>query len=284
MSLTSENLVGYLQAEFARASKLRVVLFFVQLAVAVPGAASVLVPDSKTFLLYVLAILSAALLFVWWVLNGMYTRARAAAQAARRAALLLGGLADPLSPSEVQSLRERFTVTAAAARKCEKADYYSTKLPAGPARLAEMLEESALYTEHLQRYSSYAMLVVLLLFTAAFIVIALAVTPFVERDTVYIVIRTYLAMSVFVMSSDVVGAYRAHKAAANDIRDIRKRLMVADRAGYSSADVLLAFLDYNSAVEGAPESVPFIYAVCAKELDQRWHTYQADRAAARAGR
>jgi hypothetical protein len=32
-----------------------------------------------------------------------------AAQAARRAAVLLGGLSQPLSPSEIQSLRERFT-------------------------------------------------------------------------------------------------------------------------------------------------------------------------------
>lgn len=284
MSLTSENFVGYLRAEFAKASKLRILLFFVQLAVAVPAAVSVLVPDSERLTLYVLAVVGAALLAAWWVLNGLYSRTRAAAQAARRAALLLGGLAQPLSPSEVQSLRERFTVTAVKAQEYEKVHYYATTLPHGSARLAEMLEESSLYSEHLQRISANVMLGVLLLFGATFLIIALAITPFVERDTNYIVIRTFLAMLVFVMSSDVLGAYQSHKAAAKEIREIRNRLTSADKAGYPTPDVLLAFADYNASVGSAPESVPFAYDWYSKELDDRWKTYQADRAVARAAR
>ena len=41
MSLTSENLVGYMRAEFAKSGRIRVWLFFVQLAAAVPAAVSV---------------------------------------------------------------------------------------------------------------------------------------------------------------------------------------------------------------------------------------------------
>jgi len=82
----------------------------------------------------------------------------------RAAGELLGGLNQPLSASEIQSLRERFTVSAEEAAKCENSDYYATKLPPGPGRLAEMIEESALYSEHLQRISARAMLFVMMVF------------------------------------------------------------------------------------------------------------------------
>lgn len=42
--------------------------------------------------------------------------------------------------------------------------------------------------------------------------------------------------------------------------------------------------DYNAAVEGAPESVPWLYDWYASDLDQRWKEYQADRAVVRAKR
>lgn len=282
MSLTSDNLVGYLRAEFLKSGQIRVWLFFVQLLAALPAAVSVVIPDHEKVLLYGLAIAAVALLIAWWVLNEFYVSANSAAQAARRGALLLGGLNEPLSPSEIQSLRERFTVTSERARKCEKADYYATKEPPGPSRLAEMIEESALYSEHLQRKSGHVMLGILLLFAVVFLVIALVSIPTIERDTGMVVARVILALMVFVLSADVLGSWRLHRAAADEIKQIRNRLMVADRAGYPMPDVLLALADYNSAVEGCPESVPFVYNIYEKELEQRWSDYQSDRAAARA--
>jgi hypothetical protein len=284
MSLSAEELVGYLRAEFAKSGRLRVWLFFIQLAVALPGAISVIVPDDHKVTLYILALVGIALLIAWWVLNDKYVRARSAAQGARRASVLIGGLGQGLSVSEIQSLRNRFTVTDGQARDCEQADYYATKLPPGPARLAEMLEESAAYTEELQRISAKAMLLVLGFFILVFIGLTLAVTPFVERDTFYIAMRVFLAMLVFAMSADVLGAYRLHRQAAEEVKDIRNRLMIADKAGYPLPDVLLTFTDYNTAVESAPESVPFAYALYREELNKRWATYQDDRKRARAKR
>src|ERR1700721_1093629 len=98
MSATSTELVGYLRAESAKASRLRVWLFLLQLATAVPAAVAVLISDYHNELLYWLAFIGAVLVIVWWFLNGHYTRVRKAAQAARRAALLLGGLNESLSP------------------------------------------------------------------------------------------------------------------------------------------------------------------------------------------
>src|SRR5436853_4577913 len=100
-----------------------------QLAAAVPAAIAVIIPDHYADVLYWLAVISAILLMLWWIVNGRYTRARNGAQGARRGALLLGGLNEQLSPGEVQALRERFTVSAAEAQKFERADYYATTLP-----------------------------------------------------------------------------------------------------------------------------------------------------------
>ena len=44
------------------------------------------------------------------------------------------------------------------------------------------------------------------------------------------------------------------------------------------------FTDYNTAVESAPESVPFVYGWYAEELNKKWQTYQDDRKRARATR
>lgn len=144
-----------------------------------------------------------------------------------------------------------------------------------------MIEESALYSEHLQRKSGHLMLGILLLFALVFLAIALVSIPTIERPTGMVVARVILAVMVFVLSADVLGAWRMHRVAAEEIKQIRNRLMVADRAGYPMPDVLLAFADYNSAVEGCPETAPFVYDCYQKELEQRWSDYQDDRAAAR---
>jgi hypothetical protein len=277
MPLTSANLVGYLRAEFAKASRLRVWLFILQLAAAIPAAISVLIPDRWDQALYGLAIAGAVLLIVWWFVDARYAKIRNAAQAARRGALLLDGIDEPFSPSEIDALRERFTVNGADARTFEQADYYATQLPPGPSRLGEILEESAFYSEHLQRISARVMLGVLVFFLIVSFVITFGVTPYVSRDTGEAIVRVFLALLVFGMSGDVVGAYRAHRGAAQDIRDIRQRLITADAAGYPRADVLLAFADYNAAVEAAPESVPWAYNVRKDHLNQRWAEYQRDR-------
>lgn len=284
MSLSSNNLVGYLRAEFRKSGRIRVWLFVLQLLAALPAAISVVVPDRQFVLLYILAVSAIVLLIAWWILNEFYVRANAAAQAARRGALLLGGLDQPLSASEAQSLRDRFTVSSEQARACETTDYYATEEPPGSARLAEMIEESAVYSEHLQRISSHFMLSMLLLFSVIIIIITLLSVPTIDRTTGMIVARAILAVMVFVLSADVLGAWRRHRSAAEEIKQIRNRLMVADRDGYPLPDVLLAFVDYNSAVEGAPESVPFVYKLCREKLLKKWKDYQNDRAAARTQR
>lgn len=274
MALTSEQLVGYLRAEFKKTSRVRVWLFFIQLLVAVPAAIAVLVTDSVYT--YILAVCGAAFLALWWILQLVYLRNRDAAQAARRAAVLLGGLGKPLSASEISSLRDRLTVSESAARAAENPNYYATQLPSGSARLAEMIEESAFYSAELQDISAKAMMAIVVIFVLAFTGIAFAATPFVARDTTLIAYRIFLAVLVFGMSSDVLGALIAHRSAARTLQGIKARLKVARRDGFPLTDVMLITSDYNAAVESAPESVPYAYEARAKSIDARWRQYQID--------
>ncbi len=249
-----------------------------------PAAISVVVPDTEKVLIYGLALVGGVLLTAWCIVNYFYGKVRSAANAARRGALLLGGLDQPFSTSQIQSLRGRFTVESDDAERCEDPHYYATNEPPGASRLAEMLEESAIYSEELHRISAIVMFSILIGFCVIALAIALGTTPYATRDAAFVMVRIFLAFLVFVLSSDVLGAWQAHLSAAKDIEKIRHRLMTADRAGYPMTDVLLAMTDYNAAIEGAPEIVPFAYSLKRKKLDQRWKDYQRDRAADRAGR
>ena len=54
------------------------------------------------------------------------------------------------SAAESRDLRQKFAVTETAASACLDPDYYASELPPGDGRLAELIEESAFYTAHLQ--------------------------------------------------------------------------------------------------------------------------------------
>ena len=282
MSIEPSRLVGYLRAEFDKAARLRIFLLIVQFTAVVPAAISVVIPDDAKKTLYVLAILGALFLALWWIIEGRYQRARSAAQAARRAVLLVDGLGQTLSPSETQSLREKFTVSGEVAKSFEKADYYASEMEKGPGRLAEMLEESALYSQKLHATSSRMMLGIIVLFMVISSIVLISAFPFVTRETGFVIIRIFLSALVFVMSVDVIGGYKAHSAADREIGDVRQRLKVADRNDYPLADILMLMSDYNSAIEGAPEILPFAYKFQSSGLDKEWKQYQEDRAAVRA--
>jgi hypothetical protein len=90
---------------------LRIWSFFVQLAVAIPAAVAVIIPDDATVTLYILAIVGVALLALWWLINANYVKARAAAQGARRAALLfLNGIEYGLMLSKAAMRQDKESV------------------------------------------------------------------------------------------------------------------------------------------------------------------------------
>lgn len=275
MALTSARLVGYLRAEYEKAAKFRILLFFTQLAMSIPIAVSVLITNA--IWTYVLAVSSSMLLLVWWAFNSQYQSVRNAAETARRAALLSNALPEQISPSEILSLKGRLTITEARAAVYEKADYYASKLPIGPARLGEILEESTYYSKHLHKFSASVMSYMVLTYAVIFITAALCSVPFLSQSALLEAARVYLSVLIFILSADVFGAYLSHRSTARALEEIAHRLVASDRSGYPIADVMLAMVDYNSAIESAPESVPFAYRFLESRLNQGWSEYQIDR-------
>lgn len=271
MGLTPEILVGYFRKEYKNAASHRVLLFCFQILIALPGAISV-ITINETWT-YILAIGGVILLALWWLTFSRYQRTRDAAEAARRAALLVGGLGYSVSADEALAFRTKMTITEEEARKSIDPDYYNTKIPVGPARLSEMLHESAFYTAALQRISAFVMLALFVVLAVAFAAVAFAALPYVQHATALIIMRIFLALLVFWMSADVLGAFLAHRSTAAEIERIKTRLQIARKDGYPPDDVMLIMGDYNAAVGSAPESVPWAYEACRDRLNGMWADY-----------
>jgi len=280
MSITIDALVGYTKAEFAKASRWRLVLLIVQFLAAIPAALSVVVTDEK--LLYGLAIIGPALLIAWWLARNVYARSRSAAHGARRAALIAGGLGAVISPEDHQRLRQRFTVTTTDADRFADPGYYASGEQPGLQRLGEMIEESAFYSKDVHRVSANVMFVLLVVFVALAIGVALLSAPYATRVTAITGIKIILAISVFALSSDVIGAISEHREASRIAESVQNRMAAAYARGYPQGDVFLAMGDYNEAMEGAPEAVPGVFKSMVADLNQRWSEYKADRDQARA--
>ncbi|MBD8735339.1 hypothetical protein [Sphingomonas sp. CFBP 13706] len=280
MSITVDALVGYTKAEFAKASRWRLILLIVQFLAVVPAALSVVVTGDDV--LYVLAVGGPVLLIAWWLARSVYRRSRSAAHGARRAVLIAGGLGAPISPGDHQRLRQRFTVDEPVANRQIDPDYYATGERPGLQRLGEMLEESAFYSKEVHRVSANFMIVILIVFVTVAIVVALLSAPYASRVTAVTGIKVILAVSVFILSSDVIGAISEHREASRGAESVQNRMAAAYATGYPEGDVLLAMGDYNEAMEGAPEAVPGVFGSMVTRLNQRWAEYKDDRAQARA--
>lgn len=275
MSITSDELVGYLRAEFDKASKWRLALLLFQFLAVVPAALSVVVGDER--LLYFLAIAGPLLLVLWWIARTAYARSSHAAHVARRASLIMNGLGLNFSPEEHQRLRQRFTVDPRAATAQVNPDYYATAAQSGYRRLGEMIEESAFYSKEVHRVSAAAMAALFLAFILIAVAAAVASVPYAARVTVIIGIKVVLAIGVFLLSSDVFGAMLDHHQASHEAEAVQQRMAAAHAKGFPQGDVLLAMADYNSAMEGAPEAVPGVFSSIVGRLNRQWAEYKIDR-------
>lgn len=280
MSITPLELVGYQKAEFSKASKWRLILLLVQFLAIVPAALSVIV--TGTSLLYMLAVIGPVLLIVWWVARGIYRSTRSAAHAARRANLILGGLGTRFSPEEHQRLRQLFTVPETAAQAAADPNYYATAAAVGNRRLGEMLEESAFYSKEVHRFSANIMVALFLAFISLAAIALLVGVPYADRVTAITGIKFMLAVSVFLLSSDVLGAMTEHREASRISEAVQMRMAAAHAKSFPPGDVLLAMTDYNNAMEGAPEAVPGVFKRLEKRLNIRWDEYKRDREETRA--
>ena len=271
MNLDAAGLIGYLRAEYSASSKWRIASFFVGLVVTLPAVASVVTTDAKS--LYYLAAVNFLFLTVWMWINYNYRRKQSAAHAARRAALIVNGLGEELSAGEKRRLSEKFTVSADKAQNAQKSDYYATDSAPGPLKLLECLEESAFYSSKLHKLSANAWFGILALYSLVFAVLAIFVIPSATNDYLMMIVRVFFAATVFILSADVFGSLLAHWRCSIETSDVLSRIEIAKKGEVNTADALLILEDYTSAIQGAPEIIPFAYRAQESNLNALWETY-----------
>ncbi len=140
-----------------------------------------------------------------------------------------------------------------------------------------MIEESAYWTRDLQ-HASAKILEAALVTLGMLMALALWLgIPLLSSDATISMGRVLVAILVFMLSSDLVGAIFAHREAASTIDEILQRTETAAARGYPAADVLLLMSDYNATVESAPLALPGVYKLRCPSLTRRWRAYLANK-------
>ena len=97
--------------------------------------------------------------------------------------------------------------------------------------------------------------------------------PLLPSNVTISIARVLIAILVFMLTSDVIGAIVKHGEAANAIGEILQRIETAAARGYPAADILLIMSDYNATVESAPLALPGVYKLRYPSLTMRWRAY-----------
>jgi len=146
------KLIGAQKAEFNFASRKRTWVIRVQIAIALLTAFCV--PITSDYALYAAALLSMILVGVWfWLAEGL-TASRAHAERLRRASVIAGGLGIEISGAEYIELMRDGMASDSEKERLVDPDYFASRLSPGPQRMAEMLEESAIWTANLAKIAA----------------------------------------------------------------------------------------------------------------------------------
>lgn len=262
------ELIGLQRAEFEIAATLFRKRFAAQVALAALGAGSAAIADNK--IVYWLAICSFGLFLLWVRYEIKYRAARANAERARRATLIMGGLGKPISHTELHQIKESMSASEKSAARLADPDYYASMSAVGPQRLAEMLEEAAYWTSNLQKISetvmSGAFVAVLLVAGASFLALIPAATP----DNAMMITRIFLSVLVFSVGSDMLLTAISYRETHKVLEKIMYRIDAAKARGYPETDLLMLLCDYNAAVEATPLSLPFAYNLRKAQLNRNW--------------
>ncbi len=266
-----DRMLSYQRVESNKAENLQIYMMITQFIISLLAVISVY--RSKGSELFWLAIIGFILIVVWFFLSQAQQRRRSAGDQARRVVLLMSGL--KILPSAGQSLRinDSFNgeITSDTLRREE--DHFATREKPGYKRLVEMIEESSYWTCYLQKASAKFMLAILfLLATIIFIVTGAAILSLNTNELISFS-RSMIALMIFIISTDVLGLLISYRNASSSIGNIFNRVEGLSAKGFLKSDALLMMADYNSAIEKAPATLPFVYILCQKKLNKKWRAY-----------
>ena len=276
MNFKTEHLVGYQFAEFDKAERARTKALFAQVAVAILGGGSLWLSGLTT--LIVIAVISLLILLLIMWLEWRYGKHRIAGEAARRATLIVDGLGQTLSVSELLALNEKMQVDPSAAKaKQPGADYYASLAPTGWMRLIQMIEQSAFFSKALYRSSAMRVGTFVLILLVPVISGFLILVPQLDEAASSQAVRLLLLLFVFVLTSGGVRTFLDHLSAASATEAVFQRASGAIARGAGEADVLSILSDYNAAVEASPLMAPGAYKANRDRLNRLWGDYERER-------
>ena len=264
-------LVGRQKAEFDKGSQLRTRVLQVQIALGLLSAITIFVTDDVW--LYAAGVVGVLLAAVWFYLWRRLDRSRSHAERLRRATMIAGGFGVPIERDEAFELARGGLASDNEAEARVDRDYFASKLPPGPQRFSEMLEESGVWTKVLSRYAATETWI---LFGGVIIVTILLLFSSVELVPVKawaLAARIFFSMLAVVVSADFLGAGFAYSSTNEEVTRVIERLRRNRAAGCPLEGLMIIFGDYNAAVEGMPLFSKGLYPRYQERLNRDYHLY-----------
>lgn len=269
-----DQLIGLQRFTYAEASYLQQWIFRINVIVVLIGVTAIFVTNDFALITgaIIAFVLIAFVTYFDWVLNSH----RTFAEKVRKATLLSRGLGRPLSAADRRSIRATFKGDDGRAVAFADPKYYASSAGPGPRRLAEMLEESAFWSEHLSKECARISWIRFVIFLVAAISIFVAVVTIFTQSNASGAAQVFLATLTLLISKNFLGAAISYTSTAASLRSILERLETSKKGDDSLEDLLFIFVEYNSAVEGAPLFIPGIYEKQQSKLNQLWRRHLID--------
>lgn len=268
---TVDTTLRYQRHALGQAVVLRCTSIVLQLSIAGSAMLSVLSTSRET--LVVLAGMTLLLGFAWLASDRRCREFLSNGEQARRLIQVEYGLGHRVS--ERSLIAEAFPPPAASVKTYTIGANFATRAPPGMRRLAEMIDESAFFGAAIQKASATVTWAFLIAVSVGAFVGFLFLGPRVEDSLLTTAILIFMAFAVFLLSADVIGGAMRHGRAGAEMEKIRLRLSAARGRQFPEGDVLQAMIDYNSAVDGAPPPLPFVYEAISADLSRRWDVHKA---------
>ena len=275
VAFSNDRLLTHQRAELNKAQQYHYLALASQLGVATVAALSVYSKENSVQLN--LAIVGFILAFVWLALARKQRKHRAAGDQARRVVLLNSGLGEKFSAQHLRRVFDKFTVPITGSAPVREEAYFASRAAPGSRRLAELIEESAYWTRDLQQASADFLQAALLILGTLMVLALWIGLPVLASDATISLARVLVAILVFLLSSDLVGAFFAHREAAITIEEILQRIETTAAREFPESEVFLLMSDYNATVESAPFTLPGVFQLRSSSLTKRWRAYLENR-------
>ena len=262
------NLIGYSREAFDSAQSLQKWSSRLQWLLAVIAVFATFLPG-QTFAIAtaVFSFLGAAL--ITW-LSFAQQEFRRFGERVRRATLLAKGLGHQLSTHEYRSIEAAFDGNCGRAATKSDANYYASSLPPGEDRLIENLYESAFWSADLYRHSARPAWTRFCVLAITVLLVVVTTLSFLSGDLAVIASRIVLVVMTVLVSRDVFGDAIAYSSAHRELGLIMERLEALRTKTDKTADLMLVFGDYNSAVEAAPMPQSGVYQRRKVKISRAW--------------